>query len=101
MGNEQQRVDVRRVIESCRDRQTDLLNADGRYLEWCLIEEGKFRAWGMTEAADECKAAAESCARNIKAASDSLRMAGRVPVTVFGRAPRRRRAALANVGAQS
>jgi len=84
------KVDVRAVIEACRDHKTDLLNADGRYLEWCLREEGKFRHWGMTDAADECRAAAVSSARNLKTASDSLRKAGRVPVTAFGHAPRHR-----------
>lgn len=82
-------VDVLSVIESCRDRD-GLLNADGRYLEFCVRKEREFRRYGMTEVADDYKACAESSAYNLKAAADSLRKACLVPITVLGRAPRRR-----------
>lgn len=97
MNTETQKVDVLAVMDSCRDRD-GTLNADGRYLEFCMRKERQFRSWGMTDAADDCKAAAESSAFNIKAAADSLRMACRVPLTIHGRAPRRRHADLARFG---
>ena len=84
-------VDVLAVLESCRDRD-GLLNDTGRVIEWTMRKEREWRKHGMTECAADAKAAAESLAFNYKAAADSLRMAGRVPVTVYGRAPRRRTA---------
>lgn len=92
-------ADVLAVIESCRDRD-GTLNDTGRVLEWTLLKERQWRAWGMTECADDALAAAQSIAFNFKAAADSLRMAGRVPVTAYGRAPRCR-VSPARIGGES
>jgi len=83
-------VDVFAVLRSCRDRD-GLLNDTGRVIEWTMRKEREWRKHGMTARADDAKASAEAVAFNYKAETDSLRAAGRVPVTVYGRAPRRYR----------
>ena len=78
------------VMESCRDR-FGRLNDTGSCIEWALLKERQWRSSGMVECADDAKAYAQSLAFNYKADADSLRSAGRVPITVYGRAPRRRK----------
>lgn len=89
-------VDVLGVMDSCRNRD-GLLNDTGRCIEWAMRKEREWRKHGMTECADDARAYAQSLAFNHKAAADSLRNACRAPLTCYGRAPRRRRAALARV----
>ena len=91
-------VDVLAVLESCRDRD-GILNDTGRCIEWTMRKEREWRKHGMTECADDAKASAEALAFNYKAKADALRMAGRVPVTVYGRAPRRAASARCKGGA--
>ena len=93
-------VDVLAVMESCRDRD-GLLNETGRVLDWTLRKEREWRAHGMTECANDALACARSVAFSYKASADSLRVACRVPVTCYGRAPRRRRVAARCKGEQA
>ena len=92
-------VDVLAILESCRGRD-GLLNETGRVIEWDMRKEREWRKHGMTACADDAKASAEAVAFNYKAETDSLRAAGRVPVTVYGRAPRRRALARCKGGAE-
>lgn len=93
-------VDVLAVLNTCRDRD-GMLNDTGRCIELAMRKEREWRKHGMAECADDAKAYAESLAFNYKASAYALRMAGRVPVTVYGRAPRRRAALKAVQGRQS
>lgn len=78
-------VDVLAVIESRRDRD-GVLDDEGRALE------SSYR-YALQCRGVHCEAeiweAVRYQARNLKAAADSLRNAGRVPLTLLGRAPRR------------